>query len=221
MNKLQGKKVIFLGDSITEGIGASSVDTCYVNVFKKISGATVLNYGIGGTRIAPQEVIAKHGPEIWNDDFIKRAKRMEDNADYVVVFGGTNDFAHGDAKLGKFKDTTDKTFYGALHVLFTYLYNKYPTSKIIMISPTHRQHENRKRDEVGKRCKPLSRYVQAIREECEKFSIPLLDLYKNSNFITDVECVKNLYLPDGLHPSDLGHEKIAKLLYSFIVSNYL
>lgn len=49
---LEGKKVLFLGDSITEGVGASSKDTCYVSVFGKISGAEVKNFGISGTRIA-------------------------------------------------------------------------------------------------------------------------------------------------------------------------
>ncbi len=48
--ELQGKKINFLGDSITEGTGASSYETSYVSVFGRQSGAAVRNYGIGGTR---------------------------------------------------------------------------------------------------------------------------------------------------------------------------
>ena len=52
--KLNGKKVYFLGDSITEGAGASSYEKSYVPVFAEISGAEVKNYGLSGTRIARQ-----------------------------------------------------------------------------------------------------------------------------------------------------------------------
>ena len=32
--ELKGKKIYFLGDSITEGVGASDTEHCYVSVFK-------------------------------------------------------------------------------------------------------------------------------------------------------------------------------------------
>ena len=50
--ELKGKKIYFLGDSITEGVGASDTEHCYVSVFGKLSGAVVKNYGISATRIA-------------------------------------------------------------------------------------------------------------------------------------------------------------------------
>jgi lysophospholipase L1-like esterase len=51
--QIKGKKVNFLGDSITEGVGASAPEFMYVNVFeRKFEPAIVRNYGIGGTRIA-------------------------------------------------------------------------------------------------------------------------------------------------------------------------
>ena len=49
---LKGKKVLFLGDSITEGVGVSSPAKKYTSVFSDISGASVYNYGISGTRFA-------------------------------------------------------------------------------------------------------------------------------------------------------------------------
>ena len=39
--ELKGKKIYFLGDSITEGVGASDTEHCYVSVFGKLSGAVV------------------------------------------------------------------------------------------------------------------------------------------------------------------------------------
>ena len=88
--ELKGKKIYFLGDSITEGVGASDTEHCYVSVFGKLSGAVVKNYGISATRIACQtENLTTKEPDL---SFVNRADSMDSDADVVVVFGGTNDF---------------------------------------------------------------------------------------------------------------------------------
>ena len=46
--QLQNKKINFLGDSITEGSGASEHPKCYVSQVADLSGAVCRNYGIGG-----------------------------------------------------------------------------------------------------------------------------------------------------------------------------
>lgn len=113
--ELKGKKIYFLGDSITEGVGASDTEHCYVSVFGKLSGAVVKNYGISATRIACQtENLTTTEPDL---SFVNRVDSMDSDADVVVVFGGTNDFGHGDAKLGTFESRDPYTFYGAMHVL--------------------------------------------------------------------------------------------------------
>ena len=48
------KKVIFLDDSITEGVGASCIENRYTDVFERLTETETKNYGIGGTRIAKQ-----------------------------------------------------------------------------------------------------------------------------------------------------------------------
>ena len=45
-------KINFLGDSITEGVGASAPENNYVSLVGKKTGHEVINYGISGTRIA-------------------------------------------------------------------------------------------------------------------------------------------------------------------------
>lgn len=47
-------KIIFLGDSITEGAGASKPENTFVSIVGKTLGVECLNYGIGGTRFARQ-----------------------------------------------------------------------------------------------------------------------------------------------------------------------
>ncbi len=48
-------KVSFLGDSVTEGCGASEFGNGYVEILGKKTGVEVNNYGISGTRIAKQK----------------------------------------------------------------------------------------------------------------------------------------------------------------------
>ncbi len=212
--KLKNKRVLFLGDSITEGVGASAYDKSYVPVFARLSGAEVENYGIGGTRIAKQ---TEKTQERWDRDFVGRIDEMADDADVVVVFGGTNDFGHGDAQIGNFASRSEYTFYGALHSLCIKLLNKYPTAQIVFVTPLHRESENTKINSRGIPTKmPLSGYVQIIKEVASYYGFPVLDLFATSGIQPGVGVIKQLYMPDGLHPSDLGAARIAERLYGFL-----
>lgn len=48
-------KINFLGDSITEGVAASSPEKCYVELVADLLNCEVRNYGISGTRFAKQQ----------------------------------------------------------------------------------------------------------------------------------------------------------------------
>ena len=205
--KLKGKKVYFLGDSITAGVGVSAYDKSYVSVFAKLSGAKVENYGISGTRIAKQ---TEKTQEQCDRDFVGRVDEMKENADVVVVFGGTNDFGHGDAEVGDFNSRSEYTFYGAMHSLCMKLLNKYPLAHIVFVTPLHRETEDAKINSRGKAVKlPLAGYVSIIKEIAAYYGLPVLDLFSESGIQPRIETIKNLYMPDGLHPSDLGAERIA------------
>ena len=219
--KLNNLKVGFLGDSITQGIGTSNSENShqgfrFPDVFARLSGATAYNYGVSGTRIAKQTVPIPYEPSAGH--YILRVDSMEPDLDVIVVFGGTNDFGHGDAPLGNFDDRDDTTFYGALHELIIKLLDKYPTSRVVFLTPLHRNGENTLLNAFGLRREPLKKYVDAIREVCEFYSIPVLDLYKNCGLQPCIEKIRELYLPDGLHPSDLGAERIAEMLYYFLAA---
>ena len=219
--ELKNLKVGFLGDSITYGVGTSNSRNNYEgyrfpDLFAKMSGATAYNYGVSGTRIAKQSEPIPGEPEAGH--YILRVDKMEPDLDVVVVFGGTNDFGHGDAPLGDFSSRGDDTFYGAMHSLIIKLVNKYPYATIVFLTPLHRSREESTVNAFGKPCVPLREYVKAIREVAEYYSLPILDLYKNSGLQPSIDIIRELYLPDGLHPSDLGAQKIAKMLYSFLKS---
>lgn len=211
---INGKIVAVLGDSITEGVGVSSVEKRYTDVFARITNSTVYNYGISGTRVARQTT-PDDNPR-FDLDFIGRVDEMVPNADLVVVFGGTNDFGHGDARFGVFEDRDEYSFYGALHILLTKIIKKYPCSRIVFMTPLHRLSEMGDINERGLKRHLLKDYVMAIKEVCEYYSIPVLDLYSESGLQPSVEIIKELYMPDGLHPSDKGAARIAEMLASFV-----
>ena len=209
--ELKGKKINFLGDSITQGVGTACEAEIYLNIIKEKEGlAEARNYGISGTRLAVQ-----NGPEDWGPAYSVRYTEMEDDADVVVVFGGTNDFGHGNAPIGEFSDRVDTTYYGACHILMEGLINKYPAATIVFMTPLHRLTEDEPSAGNGL---PLKRYVDIIREVAEYYSIPVLDLYAVSGIQPRVDVVRERYCPDGLHPNGEGHKLIASRLTGFLKS---
>lgn len=216
--ELKGIKANFLGDSITEGVGTSSPEHIYFNVLKEKCGLKeARGYGVGGTRIARQTVLNPTDP--FDRDFIMRTDEMDADADLVVVFGGTNDYGHGQAPLGSMSDRTVFTFYGALHNLIPKLIEKYPNGKIVFMTPLHRMCEDGTVGvwkPEGVEQKPLVDYVRAIKEVCEYYSVPVLDLFASSGIAGNLQCVCDRLMPDGLHPNDNGHVIIAAKLAKFL-----
>lgn len=215
--ELKEKKIVFLGDSITEGVGVSSIDHVYWNLVGQRTGAQVYGYGIGGTRIAPNH-LAGYDDYIDANWFGTRVEQMDPEADVVVVFGGTNDFGHGDAPMGTMKDRTNDTFYGAYHMLMQQLIERYPHAQLIVMTPLHRIGEEMMPfNEAGvRRAGVLKDYVDAIRDIAEFYSVPVVDLFAQSGLQPRVKILRELYMPDGLHPNDAGHRKIADRLMALL-----
>lgn len=206
--ELQGKKINFLGDSITEGCGASAPELGYVAVMEQMySLAQARNYGIGGTRIARQQIPSAE-PR-YDGDFCKRYAGMDLDADIVFVFGGTNDHGHGDAPFGCSSDRTADTFHGACHVLFSGLKNAFPQALIVVATPLHRAEEGPK---AGSGV-TLDDYVRVIRDTAAQYSLPILDLFEASAICRDTLAELT---DDGLHPNDRGHQVLAEEIGRFL-----
>ncbi len=211
--ELKGKKINFLGDSITEGVGCTDESKTYHQLMKERFGlAAARNYGIGGTRLAKQ---VKPSENARHDlDFPMRAVEMDRDADAVVVFGGTNDFGHGDAPIGTPSDRTPETFCGALHYLYTYLMTEFPSARIFVCTPLHRLSENTP-DMKGK---VLSDYADMIKEVARYYSLPVIDLYDIYGVQPSIDVQRETYMPDGLHPNDNGHILLCDRIANFILS---
>ncbi len=207
---LQNKIITVLGDSITEGVGTSAPEHIYQNVLGRMVGAAeVRNFGVSGTRFALQT-----GENItYPDAFVLRAQRMPADSDLVLVFGGTNDFGHGNAPFGEMSDRTADTFCGACHVLFRGLVEKYPAARIVIMTPLQRADQHNPSANTGR---PLMDYVDAIIAVAAEYSLPVIDLYRTSGICADLPVHLEMYLPDGLHPNDAGAHRVAERLAGFL-----
>ena len=215
--ELKGLKINFLGDSITEGYGISSIDRVYWKLLADNDGVIARGYGISGTRIARQRVPS---PEPrWDLNFGMRVNDMDPDADVIVVFGGTNDYGHGDAPLGRMTDRTEDTFYGALHCLYQKLLDRYTQAEIVIMTPIHYAYEHQTVNGLGVRnVGTLGDYVRIIREVAAYYALPVLDLYTLSGIQPAEEGLMYRYTVDGLHPNEDGHARIYRLLRSFLIS---
>ena len=217
MRVLEGKIALFLGDSITEGACASTENNRYVNVFGELSGAQVYNYGLGGTRIAYQSKPSLEAPQ-YDVYFASRIFKMQEKADMVFVFGGVNDYGHGDAPLGRLGDKTPTTFYGASYNLYGRLQKKYPSAQIFAITPLHCDGDEKEVNGIGAERKGgLRLYAEAVKAVAAEFAIPVLDAFNEWGMKPIADKEKDAYFSaDGLHPNDNGHRRIAEKIYEYV-----
>ena len=75
---LTGKKVWFLGDSITEGVGTSCAEARFSEVLKKNANlGEIRNYGISATRIARQQGLGENADFVDLNSFVNALIRWK------------------------------------------------------------------------------------------------------------------------------------------------
>ena len=220
---IQGFKVNFLGDSITEGVGVTDVvnNRYHARLKELCQLSAVTHYGISGTRIAHQ-TRASETPR-FDLCFCGRVYNMDTSADMVVVYGGVNDYIHGDAPFGEMGDTTPATFCGGVYFLMKYLQDNYPGKPVVFMTPARMFLRHEVDDQFPSTHarkwvpgKPLVDYVDTIIETGKQFNIPVLDLYRTLGLDPHDEEVFQKYTVDGLHFNDAGHAILAQRLKEFI-----
>lgn len=204
----KGKTINFIGDSITYGaytpVGGSSpnmrAEKRYCEIACERLGATCRNYGVSGISISSTSYQSP------SSAISLRYTRMDNTADMVVIAGGTNDYGTG-VTLGTIADTTDVSFYGALHVLCSGLCEKYPGKRIVFVTPFHRSSEA-----ANKAGATLAQYKQAIYDVArDEFGFAVLDGWTVGLSPKNAK-VKAEYIVDGVHPNPIGHELIGTSL---------
>ena len=212
-------KINFLGDSITRGAGLDNPADKYSTLVAKYFGAEECNYGVGGTRIARQRNCINDYDE---NVFMHRAVQMEKNADFTFVFGGTNDYGHGDVKLGCFDDRDVYTFYGAFHELIAYMVSSFSKGRLCFILPIPRYNQDNPHGEGGIKQEPvgdLSTYIEAEKQVLAYYGVEYLDL-SDKFYVPTAPNGSKLFL-DGLHPNAAGHQVLADSLIAYLKNKFL
>ncbi len=220
--ELKNKIVSFLGDSITEGKGVNNTKNRYCNRLKRIFGfKKMINYGVSGTRLAHQ---TKPSDTPRKDlCFCGRAHDINPKSDLIIVYGGVNDYIHGDAPIGKWGDVTPATFYGGVYYLMNLLKTNY-TAKVVFISPARMLYKGISSEKPStyptkiSDALPLLNYVEIIKKTGEHFGIPVLDLYNCLGIDPNAQEDNLKYTVDGLHFNDLGHGILANKIAEFLKS---
>lgn len=206
----EGKTAVCVGDSITAGSGTTQI---YYNILKDILGFSQMT----GMGVAGSCVSAKSNYGSSNSPLINRWQSIPDR-DLITIYMGTNDYGHN-TPLGTIADTTDISFYGALNVIIPGILTAHPNSRLVWITPTHRDGfgSGFTHDWVANGAgKTLKDYVDAIKEVCERYSVPVIDLFSISGLEPVIPGIKSTYMPDGLHPNALAHNKIAVYMAKYL-----
>lgn len=203
INYLKGKSLVANGDSIVSA--ENRYDETITGYIKRVASyfdMTLSNHAISGSTVAVKEDSPTERTPIST-----RYTSMKTTADVVYLQAGTNDWQYSWTPIGTMSDRTVNTFYGALHVLLNGLMERYPAKPIIYALPIKRRTTLNDVNDLGK---TLWNYCEIIKEVCDYYSIPVLDLYHDSMLNPHIAAQKTAFLPDGTHPNNAGHEILAR-----------
>ncbi|MBO5669264.1 MAG: SGNH/GDSL hydrolase family protein [Candidatus Methanomethylophilaceae archaeon] len=182
---------VALGDSITYGYDGNTglrMDRPYpCQVSDALHLKRHLNLAVNGATVSYGS-----GNNTVNQLFV-----VPSDADMVSVMIGVNDFG-SNVPLGAFGDSTPDTVYGGLDHLARGLKERCPDAFIFFMTP-FRFLSYPGQNGAGYTLKDVA---NAVEDVCEKYGLPVLDMYEDGLFSweNDPKC-------DGLHPSQKFFEK--------------
>ncbi len=216
-NKIANKKLGVDGDSIAHGNENSNVS--FANLIAENNSMILQKLAYGGATITygtQNEGVNRH----W---ICTSVLNLDNDCDLVLVEGGFNDYGLN-IPLGTITDSMtssidNTTFYGALETLARNLLSKFATSKVAFVTTHKINSAYRTANSIGK---TYTDYINAIKEVMEKYSIPVIDLYNNSKFNTELTSYKSYTCnSDGVHPTTSGYNTFYNQLIVNSLNNLL
>lgn len=225
-SKWKDKKVLFIGDSITD-------TGYYVTAFQSKTDCIAYNRGLSGTTLAVSSVANSMCERLdlpASDLLNNKSGGFPTSADLIFILGGINDWGRLKSQsFGDFNDPIDNTtFCGALKYLFRGLKLKYPNAKIVALNllhcyspdsfPAWNELNYQDQDEtkqaiinVNSVGKSMYDYRDAITYCAKMYGIPVIDLF-NVGFSSILETDRTNYYNDGLHPNSTGGNIMAEYI---------
>lgn len=224
----EGKRVAFLGDSITDANQIGRTNDVYWHLMEDILGIKPYSYAINGHKM---------------NQIVGQAERLEaehgQDVDAIIVFCGTNDY-NGNIPMGEWFTYTqeripvsgnveavrahrlynfDDTFKGRINTVMKHLKTHFPTKQIIFLTPIHRAYANFGANNVQPNESYansiglyVDEYVQAVKEAANIWAVPVIDLNCISGLFPLMD-EHTIYFrnaeKDRLHPNTTGHQRMA------------
>ena len=184
---LSGKKIIFLGSSITEGCGGMSVS--FVDDLVKKDGIQAIKEAVGGTTLVDN----------GENSYIARMKTIDPAfpAELFVCQLSTNDAGKGlplgTVSLSRKKEDFDtSTVAGAIEYVIAYAEETWHCPVIFYTNPRYES-------------AAYAAMVGLLQEIQKKWDIRLIDLWNDAAFNAISKEAHALYMVDAVHPSRAGY----------------
>lgn len=183
---LQGKRIIFLGSSVT--YGSASKGESFAEYMEKFDGIIPIKEAVSGTTLVDN----------GEKSYIQRLKRLDKNmqADLLVCQLSTND-ATKKLPLGDVSDSFDMndfdtgTVAGAIEYVIAYSKAVWDCPVVFFTGTKY------KSEQYGK-------MVDLLLEIQEKWDIGVIDLW-NSDINNVSKADYKLYMANGIHPTRAGY----------------
>lgn len=230
----QGKRVAYLGDSVTDPRNKAA-KTKYWAFLRDWLGITPYVYAVSGRE--------------WSD-IPRQASLLKaehgDSVDAIIIFMGTNDYNHGvpigrwydervekvEAAIGEPKRPVDRlrryhcmdagTYRGRINIALDTLKRMYPTKQIVLLTPIHRagffanDRNWQPAEDYTNRCgEYIDAYVESVRQAGNVWAVPVIDLNALCGLYPLIDAQARYFnnaATDRLHPNADGHERMARAL---------
>ncbi|MDH9660499.1 SGNH/GDSL hydrolase family protein [Staphylococcus epidermidis] len=199
------KTIGTIGDSVAKGTGAKSN---FTEMLAKKIKAKATNLAVSGATMSTTK----------ENSIYEQANNIKGD---LIIVQGTDDDWNNNVKIGTDKADV-KTFYGAFYSTINTLKNKYPDSKILVMTATKQCYVKDKKivrkdtnkNELGL---TLEDYCSVQIDICNELDVPVYDAYHSTKFKPNLPSFRKSSMPDGVHPNDKGHEVI---MYELIKNFY-
>ncbi len=187
-SELKGKKIIFLGSSVTRGAGACGIS--FVEFLEARDGILPVKEAVDGTTLVTENA----------DSYIPRMKKIdkEITADAFICQLSTNDAATG-KKMGNISGSRDmecfdtNTIAGAIEHIISYAKKTWGCPVIFYTGTRFSS------DTYGE----MVELLLAIKE---KWHCGVIDMWNDKKMNNITKKQRELYMPiDGIHPSKAGY----------------
>lgn len=183
---LQGKRILFLGSSVT--FGAASCGLSFADFLAKRSGAAYVKEAVSGTTFC----------DCGKESYVQRLIKIpaDEHFDLAVCQLSTNDAAQQcppGAVSGEGKGAYDtKTVCGAIETIIACIRKRWGCPVVFF---TNVYYENDR----------YAAMVEKLKEVQKEYGIGVIDLFGDAQFNAISQEQRKLYMADSIHPTKAGY----------------